>query len=195
MYNRKDAYYRKAKQEGYRSRAAYKLKEIDARYRILKKGFVVADIGCTPGGWSQVAVETIGKQGLVVGVDILKMNPIGGENFVFICGDFNLPEVRDEMKKVGKGGFDIVLSDIAPNTSGIKVRDQALSLGLCRKVYELSLEAMKNGGDLLMKIFQGGDMDALLDELRRSFRKVKILKPQSSRKESGEIYLLAQGKK
>jgi len=195
MYNRKDAYYKKAKREGYRSRAAYKLKEINDKYRIVRKGFIVADIGCTPGGWSQVAVEAVGKQGLVVGVDILKMNPIGRENFVFICGDFNLPEVRDEMKKAGRVIFDIVLSDIAPNTSGIKVRDQALSLELCSKVYDLSLEAMKSGGDLLMKIFQGGDMDMLLDELRTSFRKVKIIKPQSSRKESGEIYLLAQGKK
>ena len=144
---------------------------------------------------SDVCSSDLGKQGFVVGVDILKMKPIDRANFVFICGDFNLPEVREEIKKTGGGSFDLVLSDIAPNTTGIKVRDQALSLELCRMVYELSQETLKSGGDLLMKIFQGGDMNILLDELRISFRKVKILKPKSSRKESGEIYLLAQGKK
>ncbi len=195
MYNRKDAFYRKAKREGYRSRAAYKLKEINGKHKLLRKGAYVADVGCAPGGWAQVASEFVGKQGLIIGVDILNMEPINRENFVFIRGDFNLSETRQEIKDKAGREFDLILSDIAPNTTGIKVRDHALSLELCRLVYELSLSFLKKGGNLLMKIFQGEDMNLLLEELRKSFSTVKVLKPKSSRKESIEIYLLAKGKK
>ncbi|RMF96533.1 MAG: RlmE family RNA methyltransferase [Candidatus Schekmanbacteria bacterium] len=195
MYNRKDSYYRKAKKEGYRSRAAYKLIEINDKYKLLKKGMIVADIGCAPGGWSQVALDKVGSKGKVIGVDILTIKPLGNENYHFINGDFTSLEIMETIKETAGVPFDLVLSDISPNTTGIKVRDQALSLEICQLVFRFSLSVLKEGGDLLMKIFQSDDMKTLVSELRNSFEKVKIVKPKSSRKESGEVYLLAQKKK
>lgn len=195
MYIRKDSFYKKAKREGYRSRAAYKLMEINDKHKILKNGYCVADIGCFPGGWAQVAGELIGAKGIVVGVDVKKTQPIAGENFIFIEGDFTFPDVRQKISSSAGKLFDIILSDISPDLSGIKIRDQALSVELCRSVLEFAGQFLKNGGTLLLKIFQGSDVKDFLDELRNCFKDVKILKPSSSRKESGEVYILCSGKK
>jgi 23S rRNA (uridine2552-2'-O)-methyltransferase len=180
-----DPYVIMAKKEGYRSRSAFKLLEIQEKFNLIRKDSYVIDLGSSPGGWSQVASKICTK---VKAVDLLDMEPI--QNVDFIRGDFLAPEVR---KLVADELADVVLSDMAPSTCGVQKIDHIRIMGLLEEVFELCKDVLKDGGNLVAKVFQGGTENALLMELRKNFKKVQHFKPKSSRKESSEIYLVALG--
>ena len=190
-----DPYVQKSKREGYRSRSAYKLTEIDDRDHILAPGKVVVDLGSAPGGWSQVAVKRVGAKGRVLAIDLLPMEPVAGVEFV--QGDFSRKSGLESVRQImGDRPVDVVLSDMAPNLSGIPVSDQARSMELAelaRDFAVLHLQAAE--GVFLVKVFQGAGYDEFLKSLRAAFRKVLVRKPDASRDESAEQYLLARGLK
>jgi 23S rRNA (uridine2552-2'-O)-methyltransferase len=187
----RDEYVQRAQREGYRSRAVYKLLEIQKKDRILAPGMLVVDLGAAPGGWSQVAARIVGAKGRVVATDILPMEPIPGVTFV--AGDFReeqaLRVLRDAL---GNEPVDVVISDMAPNLSGTAA-DQPRMIYLCDLALDLARQVLKPGGALVVKIFQGEGFDAYLSELRTSFRRVASRKPKSSRARSRELYLVATG--
>lgn len=186
-----DPYVRRARSLGYRSRAAFKLLEIDAKDRIFARGQRVIDLGAAPGGWSQVAAEKVGPRGRVVAVDLLPMAPIDGVRF--IRGDLTDRAVRAEVEDaLGGAQVDLVLSDMAPNLSGVAAADQARSVGLAEIALELALGHLSPGGGLLLKTFQGAEFPALLARLRACFERVVVHKPGASRSRSAETYLFAR---
>ncbi len=191
----KDEFVQRSWRDGYRSRATYKLIEIQERDKIIKPGQVVVDLGAAPGGWSQYAADIIGDRGKVVGLDILPMDPL--ENVSFIQGDFReesvLAQLTDAIKEYR--GIDLVISDIAPNTSGVKAIDQPRSMYLVELAYDFAIHNLKTNGDFLCKVFQGTGFDELLQMARRDFKRVVIRKPKASRARSVETYLLARGLK
>lgn len=193
MYKRKDAWYRKAKKEGFRSRAAYKLAEIAASERIARPGDFVIDAGAAPGGWSQVLVDLVGKKGKVAAVDILPMEPLPAGNFRFFQDDVSLPSLPARLIDFFGRPADAVVSDAAPNTTGISFADQARSAELVRAVHGLAGKTLRKGGTFLAKIFEGAEADAVMQELRGSFGRVRRVRPEATRKESFEVYLLATG--
>jgi 23S rRNA (uridine2552-2'-O)-methyltransferase len=180
-----DSYVRKAKDKGYRSRAAYKLMELDEKHHILKPGLVVIDLGAAPGGWAQVAAAKVRPGGRVVAIDLLDMTPVNGVEFQ--KGDFR--EIAFE------GRADVVLSDMSPNISGIRDADQARAAELVLDAAALAREKLAPDGTFLVKVFQGGRFPTLLDDMKRNFRTVTVSKPGASRSESRETYLLARGPK
>ena len=187
-----DSYVQKARQAGYRSRAAFKLLEINARDRILRSGLTVVDLGAAPGGWSQVAVEAVGGAGKVVALDILPMDPLAG--VTFLQGDFREQAVFDQLLAlVIPGKVDLVMSDMAPNISGVKAVDQPRAMYLAELSLDVARKVLAPGGSLLVKVFQGEGIDDYRMELKRSFVKLTTRKPKSSRPESPEVYLLASG--
>jgi 23S rRNA (uridine2552-2'-O)-methyltransferase len=187
-----DHFVQRAKAEGWRSRAMFKLKEIDERDQLIRPGMLVVDLGATPGGWSQWARRRVGPKGRVVALDLLPLEPIAGVEF--LQGDFREEVVLAAFEKlVGGAPVDLVLSDMAPNISGIAVTDQARALHLGELALEFARAHLKPGGDLLIKVFQGSGLDALRDDLKRSFAAVAVRKPQSSRDRSAELFLLARG--
>jgi len=190
-----DPYVQRSKRDGYRSRSAYKLTEIDDRDHILAPGIVVVDLGSAPGGWSQVAVKRVGAKGRVLAIDLLPMEPVPGVEFV--QGDFSRKSGLESVRRImGDRPVDVVLSDMAPNLSGIPVSDQARSMELAelaRDFAVLHLQAAE--GVFLVKVFQGAGYDEYLKSLRAAFRKVLVRKPDASRDESAEQYLLARGLK
>lgn len=187
-----DAYVKRAVQEGYRSRAAYKLLEIQERDRILKPGMSVVDLGAAPGGWSQVVRRLVGHQGQVLAMDILPMEPI--PEVTFLLGDFREATVLDQLRVALAGAsVDLVLSDMAPNLSGIVAVDQARALYLCELALDLARQVLKPGGMLAVKAFQGEGFDAFFRLMREAFAQVHIRKPEASRRESREVYLVAKG--
>ena len=187
-----DPYVQRSKKEGYRSRSAYKLIEIDERDRILKGGLVVVDLGAAPGGWSQVAAKKVGPSGKVVAIDLLPMDPIVGVTFV--QGDFGAASGLAKVEAALAGRRpDLVLSDMAPNLSGIAVSDQARSMALAEAARDFALSHLQPHGALLVKIFQGAGYDDYLKSLRGAFAKTVVRKPDASRGESAEQYLLARG--
>ena len=189
-----DPYVKMAQKDGYRSRASYKLLEIQEKDRIMAPGMTVIDLGSAPGGWSQVASRIVGDRGRLIASDILPMD--GMADVTFIQGDFTEQEVFDEiMAAVGGQPVDLVISDMAPNISGVRAADQAGSMYLCELALDLALQVLKPGGDFLIKIFQGEGFDQYLKEARSHFDKVIMRKPDSSRDSSREQYLLARGRK
>jgi 23S rRNA (uridine2552-2'-O)-methyltransferase len=189
-----DPYVQRSKKEGYRSRSAYKLTEIDERDKLLKAGQVVVDLGAAPGGWSQVLARRLGGQGTIVGIDLLPMEPIPA--VAFIQGDFTRASGLEALEAALQGRkADVVLSDMAPNFSGISVSDQARTLELAELARDFALLHLQPEGAFLVKIFQGAGYDDYLMSLRRAFRKVVVRKPDASRGESAEQYLLARGLK
>jgi len=185
---------RKARAQGYRSRAAFKLIEMNSRERLLIPGFRVADLGAAPGGWSQVAAEKVGPRGKVIAVDLLEVAPLPGVTVV--RGDFREPATQAELTAaLGGGKFDVVLSDLSPNLSGIASADQARAAELARVAIDFCRLQLKPEGWLLLKVFQGSEFGDLLREMKRGFRNVRVLKPDASRGESRETYLLARGLK
>ena len=187
-----DPYVQRSKREGYRSRSAYKLAEIDARDRLLRPGIVVVDLGAAPGGWSQVAAQKVGAQGLVVAIDLLAMEPVAGVRFV--QGDFATGAGLNSIEAALAGRkADLVLSDMAPNLSGIAVSDQARTMALAEIARDFALLHLQREGALLVKVFQGAGYDEYLRSLKRAFEKVVARKPAASRGESSEQYLLARG--
>lgn len=187
-----DPYVQRSKREGYRSRSAYKLIEIDGRDKLFRPGMTVVDLGAAPGGWSQVAAERVGARGKVVAVDLLAMEPVAG--VAFIQADFSTAKGLAAVEAaLGARKADMVLSDMSPNLSGIGVSDQARSMALAEAARDFALFHLKREGGLLVKIFQGAGYDDYLKSLRRSFAKVAVRKPPASRGESAEQYLLARG--
>jgi len=186
-----DPYVHRAQKLGYRSRAAFKLLEVDAQDRVLARGQMVVDLGAAPGGWSQVAAEKVGPTGRVVAVDVLEMAPLAG--VTVIRGDFTADETLAALvAAVGARPVDVVLSDMAPNLSGIAASDQARSLALCELAVDFAAAHLKPGGTLLMKGFQGAGFPELLARLRREFASVAMRKPAASRRRSSEMYLRAR---
>lgn len=186
-----DKYVNFARQEGYRSRATYKLKEIQEKDHLLKQNITVIDLGASPGGWSQFAAQVIGVKGRIIALDVLPMEALPGVEF--IQGDFQTQDVFDKVLATLAGQpVDLVMSDMAPNTSGIKAVDQSRSMYLAELTLDFAKLCLKSGGDLLVKVFQGEGFDALLQELRKNFVKVVSRKPLSSRARSAEVYLLAR---
>jgi len=189
-----DPYVQRSKREGYRSRSAYKLTEIDDRDKLLKPGMVVVDLGAAPGGWSQVAAKRVGGAGAVVAIDLLPMEPVSG--VTVIEADFSSAKgVAAIEERLAGRKADIVLSDMAPNLTGIGVSDQARSMALAEIARDFALLHLQRQGALLVKIFQGAGYDEYLKSLRRTFEKVVVRKPDASRDESAEQFLLARGLK
>jgi 23S rRNA (uridine2552-2'-O)-methyltransferase len=188
-----DPYVSRAKREGYRSRAAFKLTEIDDKARFLKKGARVIDLGAAPGGWSQVAAKRVGApgQGRVVAIDLLAMEPVAGVDFVQL--DFLDPSAPARLKAMLGGGADVVLSDMAANATGHRRTDHIKIVALVEAATEFAREVLEPGGSFLAKVIQGGTEGALLAALKRDFATVKHIKPPASRSDSAELYLLATG--
>ena len=187
-----DPYVQRSKKEGYRSRSAYKLLEIDERDKLLRPGMVLVDLGAAPGGWSQVAAKRLGPAGKVIAIDLLEMEPVSG--VTFIQGDFGSRKGLEAVEAALEGRrVNLVLSDMAPNMTGIPVTDQARSMALAELALDFALLHLQDEGSLLIKIFQGAGYDEYLLSLRRAFRKVVVRKPDASRGESAEQYLLARG--
>jgi len=186
-----DEYVRRAQAEGYRSRAVYKLLEIHEKDRLLKPGGTVVDLGAAPGGWSQLATRLVGRDGRVIALDLLPMEPLAGVEF--IQGDFRETAVLDQLLAALAGRpVDLVLSDLAPNTSGIKAVDQPRGLYLTELALDFAGRCLRPGGDFLVKAFQGEGFDAFLQDLRAAFAAVAPRKPRASRARSAEQYLLAR---
>jgi 23S rRNA (uridine2552-2'-O)-methyltransferase len=186
-----DPYVKQAQQEGYRSRAIYKLQELQERDRLFKPGMTVIDLGAAPGGWSQLVVNLVGRKGRVIALDILPMDAIPGVEI--IEGDFTEETVLSQlMQSLGESRADWVISDMAPNMSGIDSVDQPRSMELAELAVELAKRVLNDQGGLLVKVFQGAGFDTFLTELRRDFNKVVIRKPKASRDRSNEVYLLAR---
>ena len=181
-----------AQKDGYRSRAAYKLLEVNDKDKLIRPGMVVADLGSAPGSWSQVAANLVGDKGRVFALDILEMNPIPGVDF--IQGDFRDDDVLDRFVELLDGRLvDLVISDIAPNMSGMSTIDQARSAHLCELALEFARQHLKPGGHFLVKVFQGSEFNSYLKAMRDSFTEVVSRKPKASRDRSTEIYLLGKG--
>jgi 23S rRNA (uridine2552-2'-O)-methyltransferase len=189
-----DAYVRRAKQDGYRSRSAYKLLEILEKDKLVRSGMTVVDLGAAPGGWSQVLVPVVGAKGQVLALDILEMEPLRGA--VVIRGDFSVESTLKLLEEqLGNRSIDLVVSDMAPNISGVGVVDQARSIHLAELAFEFARNRLKPGGDLLVKVFQGAGLDEFRKQLTLAFASVAVRKPKASRDRSSEFYLLARGRR
>lgn len=187
-----DIYVRQAQKEGYRSRAVYKLTELDQKDHIIKQGMTVVDLGAAPGGWSQYAAAKVGDQGRVVALDLLKIDSIAGVEF--IQGDFREQPVLDQLlETLGESKAGLVLSDMAPNISGVNAVDQPQAMYLCELALELAMQVLKPGGNLVVKVFQGEGFDDYIRDMRKRFKKVVFRKPRASRARSREVYALATG--
>ncbi|MBH2035446.1 MAG: 23S rRNA (uridine(2552)-2'-O)-methyltransferase RlmE [Pseudomonas sp.] len=187
-----DPYVKMAQKDGYRSRASYKLLEIQEKDRILRPGNTVIDLGAAPGGWSQVTSRVLGDKGRLIASDILEMDSI--PDVTFIQGDFTEESVLAQiLEAVGNHPVDLVISDMAPNMSGVKLADQARAMYLCELALDLAGQVLRPGGDFLIKIFQGEGFDVYHKQVRTMFDKVQMRKPLSSRDRSREQYLLARG--
>jgi 23S rRNA (uridine2552-2'-O)-methyltransferase len=187
-----DAYVQRARREGYRSRAAYKLEEIARSDRLITRGMTVVDLGAAPGGWSQVAAELAGPKGKVVAVDVLEM--VALRSVAFVQGDFREAGTVERLRAELQGApVDLVVSDMAPNISGISVSDQACSMHLAELALDFAVKCLKPDGNLLVKAFQGAGFRELREAMRQHFRQVLTRKPQASRGRSSEVYLLGKG--
>jgi 23S rRNA (uridine2552-2'-O)-methyltransferase len=189
-----DPYVAQAKRDGYRSRAAYKLREMDDKYRFLKSGQAVVDLGAAPGGWSQIAAKRVGAEagkGKVIAIDLLEMGEIGGVTFAQL--DFLADDAPEKLRAMLGGGADIVMSDMAANTTGHRKTDQLRIVGLVETAAAFAAEVLKPGGTFIAKVFQSGADADLLAQVKRDFATVRHVKPAASRQDSSERYLLATG--
>ena len=187
----RDPYVARAKREGFRSRAAYKLAELDDKYRLLKPGTRVVDLGAAPWGWSEIAARRVGAGGRVLAIDIIDMKPIGGVEFLKL--DFLDAAAPQRLKDLLGGQADLVLSDMAANATGHRQTDHLRIMALAEAAAHFAREVLAPGGSFLCKVLQGGTEAALLAELKRDFASVKHVKPPASRSDSAELYLLARG--
>lgn len=198
-YNPKDHYFKKAKKDNYVARSIYKLEEIDKKYRILKKNDWVLDLGAAPGSWSQYAIQKVGDGGYVVGIDLQPIK-ISAKNALFLQSDLREVQFQDLLQKMPVGTesqkyFNVVLSDMAPKTTGIRVTDQARSAELCEMALAVGDQYLKKGGHLVMKLFHSDDFAVLKKMILDRYLQFQAVRPDSTRKESKEIFLLGLGKK
>lgn len=192
--HRDDPYARRARREGYRGRAVYKLIELDEKYRLLRPGMRVVDLGAAPGSWAQYAARRVGPRGRVIASDLLELEPIEGVEFV--RGDFREDAALEALRTaLGGGGADLVMSDMAPNMSGVDAIDQPASMALTELAHALAVEVLESGGTLLTKMFQGEGSDAFVRALRDDFSTVRVRKPAASRDRSREVYVVATGRR
>jgi 23S rRNA (uridine2552-2'-O)-methyltransferase len=187
----KDKYYNKSKQEGYRSRAAYKLKQLDRAEDLLHDGKTVVDLGAAPGGWLQVANEAVGT-GTVIGVDLQRIDSIDGVETV--RGDMTEESTKEAVREIAGDAVDVVLSDMAPNMTGEYSVDHARSVHLARQAFETALDVLDTGGDFAVKVFEGQDLDDLRADIEPEFEYVRTLRPDASRDSSSEVYLVGKGR-
>ena len=187
-----DPYVKQAQKDGYRSRASYKLIQLNEKDRLIRPGMLIVDLGSAPGGWSQVAANLVGAKGKVIATDILPMDPV--KNVDFIQGDFTDPAVLDQiLARLENRKPDLIICDIAPNISGIDVADQASSMYLVELALDMARQVLKTKGDFVAKVFQGAGSEAYVKVLRGSFEKLLIRKPAASRPRSREVYVVAKG--
>ena len=190
--SKKDQFRRLAREQGYRSRSAFKLKQINESYKILNRGNCVVDLGCAPGGWIQIALSEVGPKGKVIGIDIKKIEPL--TKAFFIQGNIQDEEIINSILKFSNSSVDVVLSDLSPNVSGNWDLDHARQIDLTRTALKLSNKILKKGGKVVLKVFQGDMLNELIDELKKEFKKIIRTKPNASRQTSSEIYLICIGK-
>jgi 23S rRNA (uridine2552-2'-O)-methyltransferase len=190
---KRDHYRKLAKWEGFRSRAAFKLTQINEKYQLFGAESCVIDVGCAPGGWLEVASKTVGQRGLVVGVDFVDVRPLGEKNVVILKEDITSASFLGRLKEtIGKTKADSVLADLSPKLSGIWDMDHFRQIELCHKVLDVLPEILTEGGSSVMKAFHGAELEGLVQRLRGSFERVDVSKPDASRKESSEVYLVSQ---
>ncbi|MFQ5710902.1 MAG: RlmE family RNA methyltransferase [Candidatus Geothermarchaeales archaeon] len=190
---RKEHYHQMAKRRGYRSRAYYKLKQIDSRFNILRKNMRVVDLGAAPGGWTQYAAEAVGEGGLIVGVDLRKMEPLPYENVKTLRLDVTEEEAPKKILEATRGRVDVLLSDLSPSVSGVWTVDVARQVALCEEALRISDGILRRGGSMIMKVFEGKDTPRIIEWLKREFSVVRLFKPPASRKRSSEVYALCFG--
>lgn len=190
---RSEHYYLRAKREGYRSRSAYKLLHISERFNLIRKGDVVVDLGCAPGGWMQVSRQLVGEQGYVLGVDKRMIEKIEENNIGFIVADITDPETVNLVIEALPRKADILLSDLAPNVSGIWQIDHLRQIDLAKAALSMAKSVLKSNGKFMTKAFQGENLNQFVEELRGQFLDMRIVRPPATRKRSAEVYLLASG--
>ncbi|MFW5917504.1 MAG: SAM-dependent methyltransferase [Halorubrum sp.] len=190
----KDEYYNRSKQQGYRSRASYKLKQLDEEADLFERGDTVVDLGAAPGGWLQVAAEAVGESGTVVGVDLQRIDDFDEHDVETIRGDMTEERTRHYLREaIGERGADVVISDMAPNMTGEYALDHARSVHLARQAFDVAEELLAPGGDFVVKVFQGDDLDPFREDVRAEFEYVRTVSPPASRDSSSEVYLVAKG--
>lgn len=194
-YERKDHFYRRAKREGKASRAVYKLAELQRRFALVKKGGTIVDLGCAPGGWLQELSPMVGPGGRAIGIDILPLKISLPKNCAFIKGDINDEGNLAEIERLAGGRVDAVLSDMAPNISGIEFADAFRSYELAMRAFDVCSRILKKGGNFVVKIFPGEEFPGFIAELKSRFKKVTTIVPEATRKTSSERYLVAIGYK
>ena len=187
---KKDYYYKKAKEEKYRSRAAYKLFQAVKKYKFIGKGDTVVDLGAAPGGWIQAASKIVGKEGFVLGVDLKPIDPFSQDNIHTIVGDINDEETLEQILKILPEKADVVISDVSPNISGIWEVDHARQIDLAERSLEIALDILKPSGNFFVKVFQGDLFNDFVNKVEKHFRIVKIFKPKASRPKSSEMFVL-----
>ena len=192
---KRDYYHRLAKEEQYRSRAAYKLLEVTGKFGLIRHGDVVVDLGAAPGGWMQAARKTVGKNGFVLGVDLKPIKPIEYENVRSIEGDITQLETIAIINELLPCAADVVLSDVAPNVSGVWELDHARQIELARKSLQLALQVLRPGGNFFVKVFQGNMLNDFVSEVRQCFSIVRLVKPRASRRKSAELFVLCLKKR
>mgnify|MGYP002761609911 FL=1 len=191
----KDDYYNRSKQQGYRSRASYKLKQLDSEATLFEPGDTVVDLGAAPGGWLQVAAEAVGETGTVVGVDLQRIDDFDAHDVETIRGDMTDERTRHYLREaVGEAGADVVVSDMAPNMTGEYDLDHARSVHLARQALAVAEELLAPGGDFVVKVFQGRDLEGLRESVADGFEYVQTVSPPASRDASSEVYLVAKGR-
>lgn len=188
--HRKDYYYLKAKEEKYRSRAAYKLMQVIRKYRFIKPNDIVIDLGARPGGWMQVASKVVGEQGIVIGIDLKEIEPLSESNVCAIVADVTEPETINQIKSILPRSADVVISDVAPNLSGVWEVDHARQIDLARRSLQIAFAILKPEGNFLVKTFQGDLIRDFIEEIKHHFERTEIIKPMASRARSAEIYIL-----
>ncbi len=189
----KDPYFQQARADGYRARSAYKLLQIQEKFKVIRRGDVVVDLGAAPGSWSQAIAQLVGPQGQVIALDIEPLDPIAG--VTILQGDMTDPAVQAQVIAAAGGRADVVVSDAAPSTTGVKLRDHVLSMELARAALAVAQQLLQPGGNLVIKVFQGEDLPDVVHTVKMAFHPVKIHKPAASRKESWEQFIVARGYK
>jgi 23S rRNA (uridine2552-2'-O)-methyltransferase len=192
-YDPQDRFFHKAKEQGFRARSAFKIEEILRRQRLLGKGGAVLDLGAAPGGFLQVLADVVGPQGVAVGVDIVEIRGLGKPWVKTAVLDLLAPDALDRIRELHPGRFDLVTSDMAPKTIGVKVTDEARSLELARMALSVAGETLKLGGAFVVKVFMGGDFPVFQKEMRARFGKVDVVRPEATRERSFEVFVVGKG--